>query len=329
MLKGISVRHKLSTLLLGFALATSVSVSAQTKWVLPSAYPVSNFHTENLSQFVKDVNVVTQGQLVITMHPDASLYKAPEIKGAVQANKAQVGEILLAAYAEEDPVFAVDGIPFLATGFDGARKLYEAQKPLLEKKLAEQGMMLLYAVPWPPQGIYTDRELNTVADMKGLKWRAYSPATRRIAELLGADPVTVQAAELAQAMSKGLVNAFMSSSSTGYDTKAWEYVNRFYDTQAWLPKNALIMNKGAFDALGKSTQAEVLKAAAQAEVRGWKISEEKMIFYINALAKNGMKIEQPSAQLTEGLNQVGKKILVDWLNKSGPDGKVLIDAYAK
>jgi TRAP-type C4-dicarboxylate transport system substrate-binding protein len=323
------MQRKLSAVLASLALATSVGVSAQTKWDLPSAYPASNFHTENLSQFVKEVNDITQGKLVITMHPGASLYKAPEIKRAVQANQAQVGEILLVAYANEDPVFEVDGIPFLATGFDGARKLYAAQKPFLEKKLASQGMVLLYTVPWPPQGIYTDRELNSVADMKGLKWRAYSPATSRIAELVGAQPVTVQAAELAQAMATGLVNAFMTSGSTGYDTKAWEYVKRFYDTQAWLPKNALIMNKKAFDALDKSTQTAVLKAAANAEVRGWKTAEEKTNFYVNELAKNGMKIEKPSAQLTEGLNNVGKTMLADWLNKSGPDGKTMIDAYAK
>lgn len=323
------MQRKLSAVLASLALATSVGVSAQTKWDLPSAYPASNFHTENLSQFVKEVNDITQGKLVITMHPGASLYKAPEIKRAVQANQAQVGEILLVTYANEDPVFEVDGIPFLATGFDGARKLYAAQKPFLEKKLASQGMVLLYTVPWPPQGIYTDRELNSVADMKGLKWRAYSPATSRIAELVGAQPVTVQAAELAQAMATGLVNSFMTSGSTGYDTKAWEYVKRFYDTQAWLPKNALIMNKKAFDALDKSTQTAVLKAAANAEVRGWKTAEEKTNFYVNELAKNGMKIEKPSAQLIEGLNNVGKTMLADWLNKSGPDGKTMIDAYAK
>lgn len=323
------MRRHITAVLAGMAVLASGSAFAQTKWDLPSAYPASNFHSENIAQFAKEVNELSKGKLVITLHPGASLYKAPEIKRAVQANQAQAGEILLVGYANEDPIFEVDGIPFLATGFEGAKKLYAAQKPLLEKKLASQGMMLLYTVPWPPQGIFTDRELNSVQDMKGLKWRAYSPATSRIAELVDAQPVTVQAAELAQAMATGLVNAFMTSGSTGYDTKAWEYVKRFYDTQAWLPKNALIINKKAFDALDKPTQEAVLKAAAQAEARGWKTAEEKTNFYINELAKNGMKIEKPSAQLSEGLNQVGKTMLADWLKKSGPDGKALIDAYAK
>ncbi len=319
----------LLAVLAGLAIATSVDVSAQMQWVLSSAYSENNFHTQNLRQFVKDVNNMTKGKLVITMHSDVSLHQALEIKTAVEANQAQLGDILLAAYASEDPVFEVEGIPFLATSFDGARKLYAAQKPLLEKKLATQGMMLLYSVPWSPQGIYTDRELNTVADIKGLKWGSYSPATTRFVELIGAQPVTVQAVDLAQAMSSGLVNAFISSASIGYDTKAWVYVKRFYDTQAWFPKNALIMNKKAFDSLDKRTQAALFNAAAKAEVRGWKMSEEKTTFYVNELANNGMKIEKPSAQLTEGLNEVGKKMLVDWLNQSGPDGKILIDAYAK
>ena len=319
----------LLAVLAGLAIATSVDVLAQTKWVLSSAYSENNFHTQNLRQFVKDVNNMTKGKLVITMHSDASLHQALAIKTAVEANQAQLGEILLASYASEDPVFEVESIPFLAMGFDGARKLYAAQKPLLEKKLATQGMLLLYSVPWPPQGIYTDRELNTVADIKGLKWRSTSPATTRFIELMGAQPVTVQSVDLAQAMATGLVNAFISSASVGYETKAWVYVKRFYDTQAWFPKNALIMNKKAFDSLGKATQIALLNAAAKAEIRGWKISEEKMNFYVNELANKGMKIEKPSAQLTEGLNNVGKKMLVDWLNQSGPDGKVLIDSYAK
>lgn len=319
----------LLAVLAGLAIATSVDVLAQTKWFLSSAYSENNFHTQNLRQFVKDVNNMTKGKLVITMHSDASLHQALEIKTAVEANQAQLGEILLASYASEDPVFEVESIPFLATGFDGARKLYAAQKPLLEKKLATQGMLLLYSVPWPPQGVYTDRELNTVADIKGLKWRSTSPAITRFIELMGAQPVTFQSGDLAQAMATGLVNAFISSASVGYETKAWVYVKRFYDTQAWFPKNALIVNKKAFDSLDKATQAALFNAAAKAENRGWKISEEKMTFYVNELANKGMKIEKPSAQLTEDLNNVGKKMLVDWLNQSGPDGKILIDAYVK
>ena len=302
---------------------------AQTKWDLPAAYAASNVHTENLVQFAADVDRATAGKLKITVHANASLFKAPEIKRAVQGGQAQLGEILLVNFSNEDPIYEADGVPFLATGYADAMKLYRAQKPLLEKKLASQGMMLLYSVPWPPQGIYTNRTLNSAADMKGLKWRAYSPATAKIAELVGAQPVTIQAAELTQAMATGVIDSYMSSGATGVDTKTYEHIKRWYDTQAWLPKNAVIVNRKAFDALDKATQDGLLKAGAEAEARGWKVSQEKNGVYIDQLRKNGMTVVEPPAQLKADMKKVGDTMLNDWLKKSGPDGQSLVDTYRK
>ena len=310
-------------------LAFSAGAIAQTKWDLPSAYPASNLHVENLTQFVKEVDELSGGKLKIQLHNNASLYKAPEIKRAVQGNQAQIGEILLTNFANEAPIYELDGLPFLATGYDASFKLYQAQKPFLEKKLESQGMMLLYAVAWPPQGIFANRDIKQTSDMKGLKWRAYSPVTAKIAELVGAQPVTVQQAELSQAMATGVIDSYMSSGSTGYDTKTFEYIKKFYDTQAWLPKNAIIVNKKAFDALDPATQAALKKAGAQAEERGWKISREKNEWYKEQLKANGMEIIQPTAELKQGLTEVGKRMLDDWLKKAGSEGEQIIAAYKK
>jgi TRAP-type C4-dicarboxylate transport system substrate-binding protein len=310
------------------ALATSVA-HAQSKWDLPTAYPASNFHTENLTQFVADVDQATGGKLKITLHANASLYKAPEIKRAVQGNQAQAGEILMVNFENEWPLFGVDGIPFLADSYASARKLYEAQKPALQKKLGEQGMVLLYTVAWPPQGIYAKKKLDSLADMKGLKWRAYSPATARIAELVSAQPVTIQAAELTQALATGVVDSYMSSGSTGFDSKTYEHVKYFYDTQAWLPKNAVIANKAAFDALDKPTQEALLKSSAEAEKRGWALSEEKNGWYLDQLKAKGMSIEKPSPAFKAELQKVGETLLQDWLKKAGPDGKTVVDSFRK
>ena len=217
------------------------------------------------SQFAKDVGDATGGKLQITVHPGASLFKAPDIKRAVQTGQAQIGEVLISLHENEDPIFGVDVVPFLATSFPSRKKLWEASKPAIEKKLASQGMMLLFAVPWAPQGIYAKKDINTVDDMKGLKWRAYNVGTARIGELVGAQSVTVQAAELPQALATGVVNSFITSAATGYDSKVWESLDHFYDTQAWIPKNITFVNKAAFDALDKPTQDAVLKAAAAAE----------------------------------------------------------------
>ncbi len=311
------------------AVALSFPVMAQTKWDLPAAYPATNFHSVNLTQFAEDVAKASAGKLNITVHAGASLFKAPEIKRAVQGGQAQIGEILLVNFQNEWQLFGTDGLPFLATSYDDAMKLYQAQKPFLDKKLGEQGMKLLYAVAWPPQGIYAKKPINSAADLRGVKWRAYSPATSRIAELVGAQPVTVQAAELSQAMATGVVESYMSSGSTGVDTKTYEHLKFYYDTQAWLPKNAVVVNLRAFNALDKATQDAVLKAAADAEVRGWEASKKVNTDSLNTLRANGVTVAPPSEALKADMLKVGETLVKEWLEKAGPEGQALLDAYRK
>jgi TRAP-type C4-dicarboxylate transport system substrate-binding protein len=317
------------SLSLAGALLLSAPALAQTKWNLPAAYPADNFHTENLNAFAKDVADATGGKLQVTVHANASLFKAPEIKRAVQTGQAQVGEVLMSLHENEDPVYGLDVVPFLATSFDQSKKLWDVQKPAIEKKFASQGLMLLFAVPWPPQGIFAKKDINTVEDLKGVKWRSYNPGTARIAELVGAQPVTVQAADLPQALATGVVNTFMTSGATGYDSKVWESLTHFYDTQAWIPKNLTFVNKAAFDALDKPTQEAVLKAARTAEERGWKTAQEKTKWYVDQMTAKGMKIQPPSAELKAGLQKVGEQLTQDWLKKAGPDGQAIIDSYKK
>ena len=317
---------------IGLALAAGFSATsafAQTKWDLAAAYPATNFHTENMVQMANDVDKATGGKLKITVHANAALFKAPEIKRAVQGGQAQMGEILLVNYQNEWQIFGADGLPFLADSYDASKKLYAAQKPFLEKKLAEQGMMLLYSVAWPSQGIYTKKPLASAADLKGVKWRAYSPATARIAELVGAQPVSVQAAEFSQALATGVVESTMTSGATGVDSKLYEHLKYYYDTQAWLPKNAVLVNKKAFDALDKASQDALLKAGADAEARGWAASAKVTTDTMAKLKANGMSVEVPPAALKADMTKVGETMLKEWLDKAGPDGKAIIDNYRK
>ena len=320
---------QLAVALSALGIAVVAQAQTQTKWDMPTAYPANNFHTENVQQFADDVDKATGGKLKITVHSNASLFKAPEIKRAVQGGQAQIGEILLVNYENENPLYGVDGIPFLATSYADSMKLYKASKKAQNDLLAKQGMMMLYAVAWPPQGIYSKKPIDSAADMKGMKWRAYSPSTSRIAELVGAQPVTVQASELSQALATGVVEAFITSGSTGYDSKVYEHIKNFYDTQAWLPKNAIIVNKKAFDSLDKPAQSALLKAAEAAETRGWKVSQEKNQWYLDALKEKGMSIHKPSAKLQADLKEVGNTMLTDWVKKAGPEGQAIVSAYGK
>ena len=310
-------------------LCFGAAAQAQTKWDMPTGYPANNFHTENIRDFVGEIDKATAGKLKITVHDSGSLYKANEIKRAVQGGQADIGEIIISNFSNEDPMFGLDSIPFLATGYEDAQKLWKVSKAATEARLGKQGLKVLYSVPWPPQGIFSAKPISSAADLKGVKWRAYNPKTSRIAQLVGAQPVTIQAAELTQALATGAVTAFMTSGATGYDSKVWEQVKYYYQVDAWLPKNMVIVSQKAFDKLDKPTQEVVLKAAAAAEKRGWKISAEKTIWYTEQLAKNGMKVEKPSEQLKSDLKKVGLTMIADWTTQTGAEGQAVIDAFRK
>jgi TRAP-type C4-dicarboxylate transport system substrate-binding protein len=242
--------------------ASAAPASAQVKWNLPSAYPADNFHSQNLEAFAKDVAQVTEGKLAIRVYPNASLFPASAIKSAVRIGQVQIGETLISLHDKENPIFGIDVVPFLATSYDEARKLWAASKPTVARNFAAQGLMVLFAVPWPPQGIFANQEINQIGDFKGLSWRVYNAGTQRIAQIVEAHPVTIQAADLRQALATGLINALMTSAATGYDVKVWDRMSHFYDTRAWIPKNVTLVNKAAFDQLDKPMQDAVLRVAA-------------------------------------------------------------------
>jgi TRAP-type transport system periplasmic protein len=310
-------------------LSATAPALSQQKWDMPTGYPASNFHTENIQQFAKEVDQATGGKLKVTVHDGGSLFKANEIKRAVQGGQAQMGEIIISGFSNENPLFGLDSIPFLATSYADAQKLWKVSQAATEAALAKQGIKVMFTVAWPPQGIYSAKPIQSVADLKGVKWRAYNPNTSRIAQLVGAQPVTVQAAELTQALATGAVTTFMSSSATGYDSKVWEQVKYYYDVSAWLPKNLVIVSQKAFDALDKPTQTALSKAAEAAEARGWKVSAEKNAWYLEQLRKNGMTVDAGSPALRAELKKLGDTMVTDWAKQTGSDGQAIVDAFRK
>jgi TRAP-type C4-dicarboxylate transport system substrate-binding protein len=311
------------------AVLKAVPAYAQLKWTLPSAYPADNFHTQNLEAFAKDVAQVTDGKLAIRVYPNASLFPASAIKSAVRVGQVQIGETLISLHENEDPIFGIDVVPFLATSYDQARKLWTASKPSIARTFAAHGLMVLFAVPWPAQGIFANQEINQIGDLKGLSWRVYNSGTKRIAQIVEAYPVTIQAADLRQALATGLINALMTSAATGYDVKVWERMGYFYDTRAWIPKNVTLVNRAAFDQLDEPMQDAVLRVAAAAEARGWWWSQDKTKWYTEQLAAHGMKVLPASVALKTGLQEIGERLTGEWLMRAGADGLAIIDAYRR
>ena len=298
------------------------------KWDMPMAYADSNYHTQNGKAFAEAVAVATGGALKIVVHGGGSLFKGNEIKRAVQTGQAPIGERLLSAHQNENAVFGFDSVPFLATSFEDADKLWKAARPTLEKILADQNLVLLYAVPWPPQGMYFKREIDSVADMAGIKFRAYNAATSRLAELAGMRPVQIEAAELTQALATGVAEAFISSGSTGYDRKVWEHLSHFYEVNAWLPHNYVFVNADAWEELDEGTRNIVRGMAMLAERAGTAKAQQLSDWYIAQLAANGMSVQVAGERLRGELEAIGATMTEEWLSVAGDEGRAIVDAFA-
>ncbi len=325
-MKKVTLKNGMKVIIGGVAISLSGLTFATETWDMPLAYSATNYHSVIAKEFAEQISEA-QGEIEIVTHASGSLFKGGEIYGAVRKGLTPIGERLVSALSNESPVYSIDAIPFLATTFPASWDLYQASKPAMEDVLKKHRLKLLYSVPWPPQGLYANKPINSIADMKGLKFRAYNPATSTIAELMGAIPTKIEAAEVSQAFATGVAESMLSSGSTGYDQKLWEHVDYWYDVKAWLPKNMVFVNERAWKGLSPETQQIVLKASADAEKKGWAKAEELSNWYKTELSKNGMKVEYAGAKLTEELQGIGLKMTMDWLESSGSDGQKIIDTF--
>jgi TRAP-type C4-dicarboxylate transport system substrate-binding protein len=315
--------------LLAAALGLSGPAAAQTKWDMPTPYGEGNFHTKNILQFAQEVEKATGGGLKIQVHAAGSLIKHPEIKKAVRQGIAPIGEILASLASNDSPVFGLDSVPFLTGGYADAKKLYVAQKPALEKRLASEGLVLLYSVPWPPQGLYTKKEIKAVEDLSGLKFRTYNAYTSRLSQLVKAVPTQIEVPDIPTAFATGRVEAMITSPSTGVDSKAWDFLTHYHDLQGWQPRNIVFANKSAFDKLTAEQKKALTDAAKAAEERGWAASEKETATQTKVLADNKIVVVQPTPALKKSMQEVGATMTKEWEASAGPEGKAILDAYRK
>lgn len=314
-------------ILAGVAFAFSVTAVHADTWRMATPYPEANFHTQNINQFVKDIEDSTDGKLKVNVHAAGSLIKHPEIKNAVRSGQVEMGEFIISGLANEHPVFALDSVPFVASSYDESAKMYKASKPYLEDVLGKQRVKVLYSVAWPPQGLYTERPIEKIEDLKGMRVRAYSPQTERFAQLAGGIPTQVEATDVAQAFTTGRVNAMITSSSTGVNSTAWDFLTHYYDVSAFLPKNIVVVNQRSFDALDKATQKAVLDAAAKAEERGWEMSKKEHDMQRAVLAENGIEVSDGSDELNAAFRKIGETMAAEWSKEAGAQGEEILEIY--
>ena len=311
----------------GLAAALAAGPAFAEKWNLPTRSNERNYFTRNIQQFADEVRKGTDGKVDIVIHPEDALVKQPEVKRAVQSGQVQIGEFLMSLHSNESALFGVDSVPFLATSNAESAKLLKVVRPMLEERLKKQGMRLLFVVPWPFNSFYSGKEIKSVADFKGVKFRAFNPVTGRLAELMGALPVTVQQSEVPQAFSTGVIQAMITSPATGVDTQAWDFVKNYYDVRAMAPWNLTVVNERVFGKLDKKSQDAILAASKTAEERGWKLQAEETGKLIDTLKSKGMQVHQPSPELMAELKKIGDQLIAEWSKQAGEDGPKILNAY--
>ena len=298
---------------------------AQARWQVATGYPDGNFHTRNIRSFLDEVKAQTG--IDAQLHSNGSLLPMPQIKRGVQQGQVQIGEILLSAYGNDDPFFEVDSIPQLAWTDEQARKLATLSRPYIEARFQRQGLSVLYSVPWPPSGFYTNVPVENLEVLRGSRMRTFNAMTNRFATLLGATPTLVQAAEVPQAFATGVVNSMVTSAATGVDSAAWDFAKVFTPIGFTRTHNVIFVQRRAFEALPAAQQTAMREAAKRAEDRGWALSAEARDAAQATLAARGMQVMQPTPVVMEGLSRISQTIAQEWATRAGEDGARLLAAY--
>ena len=301
--------------------------AAQATWQLATGYGAETFHTVNLRQFAADVATATHGELAIDIHPDNTLVKLGAIAASVESDRIPAGEVIMTALVDQVPIAGADSVPFIIDSYADARTLWRYQRPGIEKALAARGLVVLYAVPWPSQGLYTTRPIASTQDLRGMNMRTYNATTARIAELVGAHPVDVPMTGVGKALAQGRIDCMITSGVTGTESHAWDHLKYFYDIRAWFPKNIVIVNKARFEALSPAARDAVMLAAHGAQERGWAASEAASAAALRELAAHGMHVETPGFEIRKDLRRYGEKFSLEWVRATGPQASDILIPY--
>jgi len=325
----IAGRAPLRTLLLAFfgiiAQVPQYCDAETVKLKLATAYSADNFQTQNVQRFADEVKQATAGRVEFTIAPGGELLKPMAIfPGVKEGSTAQAGEVIMSNLAEENIVFRLDSLPFLVNSYDDAHRLWRDSRAAVEKALDARGIVLLYAVPWPPQNLYSNRPINSVQDFKGLKMRSYNAMTERIAQIMGAAPVTIQVVDLAKAIADKQVDLMLTSSWTGSETKAWSAMKYYYKVNAWIPKNIVFINKAVYAKLAPELQQKLKATAQEAELRGWKLCKEKNVEFEAQLASHNIAIADLNPYIRNILDLAGEKLAREQLKSTSADDTQVI-----
>ncbi|WP_331775994.1 TRAP transporter substrate-binding protein [Sulfurospirillum sp. 1612] len=307
---------------------TSMMFAANVTMDLNAKYGATNFHTVGAEKFAKLVNKYSDGTVKITVHAGSSLVKGNPLK-AVKDGVVPMTDMFIPFTAGGGKVFGISALPFIAKSYDDAYRLYQLSKPAYEKTAKKWNQKLLYAVSWPPSGLYTKKAINSTADFAGIKARTYDKNSANFVNMAGGNAVALPWGEVYSALNTGLVNAVVTSSASGKDGKFWEVLTHFTKINYAYPLQAVTINLDYWNSMNAAQQKAMLKAAKEIEKSQWEASKNEDKIALKMLADHGMIISDESSKLSSELDVVAKKLLDEYLKDASPSIKKIFKEYQK
>ena len=324
---GLSTPKSFRTLVFATVLLVITESAQAVVWDMPTGYSDKSYHTQNIRRFADAVTKATNGRLTIRVHSGGSLFKGAAIKHAVQTGQAFIGERLLSAHKNEFPLFSLDSIPFLATSFDDAVLLWQAAKPVINKHLSDKNLMLLYSVPWPPQGFFATKGITKMEEFEGMRLHSYNSLTNYITYSLKAKSVRAPYSQVLEAIESGKSDGFIATPAYGHHIEAWKNTTHYNDFRAWFPRNYVFVNLKKWNSLPKDVREATLAIAEITEHAATQEAENITNWYLDEFRKNGMKIIKPNKTLMGSMTLSTAKVLQNYLDKTGNEGLQVIQAY--
>ena len=319
----------LSFIVAVLSMGLSLPVLALEKLDLATTYSGANLHAETCREVAKRIEKATNGEIVVNVHEGGALgLKDEDHFTAIQDGIVPMASVLMGAAIGTSPIYALSTSPFLVKGFEEAKLLHDIARPYYDKEAKKHNQLILYTAPWPPSSIHAKRPIEKFEDIQGLRIRTYDKNGTDVLKKAGANAVVMSWGDVYPALATGTIDSVLTSSTSAVAGKFWEVLSDTTRVNFAIPLNMININLDTFNGLTKEQQETLVKIGEEMEIRQWKIAEESMAAEEAILQENGMTIHRDvSDELASKLRESGGDIIQDWLEKTGKDGKAILDEF--
>ena len=311
-----------------------VNAQAQVRWRMASSFPKALdaiFGTAEI--FAKSVNVMSGGKFTISVHAGGELMPPFGVVDGVQAGTVECAHTAPYYFFGKDDTFAIGcAIPFGLNSRQMTAWMYDGNGMKLMREFYAKYNMVNFPMgnTGAQMGGWYRKEMNSLADMKGLKFRVGGFAGKVI-ERLGGVPQNIPGGEVYQALEKGTIDAV--EWTVPYDDLklGFHKVAPHYYYPGWWEGGAqleLFINQKAYEALSVENKAIVQAAASHAHVTMQAMYDARNPGALKTLVSQGAKLHRFPKEIMDAAFKESMALYSE-LSASNPSWKKVYEDYSK